>query len=94
MRLGFSDPLASDGFSAEAFQVKVWDLKRSAAYGSKHYNERPLKVAGARLEDNGHTVLLDLPDLQPTWGMEITWQLKTPDGTAIEGRIHNTIHEQ
>jgi len=94
MRLGFSDQLSPDGFSAEAFQVKVWDLKRSAAYGSKHYNERPLRVAGARLEDSGRTVLLDLPDLQPTWGMEITWQLKSADGTAIEGRIHNTIHGQ
>ncbi len=94
MRLGFTDPLSTEGFSEQAFQVRVWDLKRSAAYGSKHYNERPLKVASARLEDNGHTVLLELPELQPTWGMEISWRLKAADGTAIEGRIHNTVHER
>lgn len=94
MRLRFSDPLAAEGFSEQAFQVKVWDLKRSAAYGSKHYNERSLQVTGARLEDNGHTVLLDIPDLRPTWGMEITWQLKSTDGSPIEGRMHNTVHEQ
>jgi len=93
MRLGFTDPLSAEGFSERAFQVKVWDLKRSAAYGSKHYNERPLQVTAARLEDSGRTVVLELPELRPTWGMEIRWQLKAADGTPIEGRVHNTVHE-
>ena len=94
IRLVFSEPISATGFSADAFHVKVWDLKRTANYGSKHHNERELKVAAARLEDEGRTVLLDLPDLQPTWGMEIAWQLKAIDGTPVEGRMHNTVHEK
>ena len=94
IQLGFTEPLSAEGFSPEAFRVKVWDLKRSANYGSKHYNERELKVTAARLEDNGRTVILEMPDLQPTWGMEIAWQLKAPDGTPVEGRMHNTIHQK
>ncbi len=35
---------------------------------------------------------LDLPDLAPTWGMEIKYRLKGADGRAVTGVIHNTIH--
>jgi putative heme-binding domain-containing protein len=94
MRLRFSDPLLAADVSPVAFQVKVWDLKRTANYGSKHYNERSLQVAGAELDSDGRTVQLELPDLQPTWGMEITWRLKTVDGVPIEGRMHNTVHSR
>ena len=35
---------------------------------------------------------LDIPDLAPTWGMEIKYRVKGTDGRAIAGVIHNTIH--
>ena len=49
------------------YEVKVWGLKRSQNYGSKHIDERPLAVAKAALLPDGKTVRLDIPDLAPTW---------------------------
>src|SRR5581483_9521745 len=74
------------------YAVKVWGLKRSAQYGSKHIDEHPLAVTRATLSADGKTVRLDIPDLAPTWGMEIRYRLKAPDGRAVTGVIHNTIH--
>lgn len=79
--------------SPQDFQVKVWGLKRTKNYGSPHVDERPLTVANARLLEDRKSVSLTLPEITPTWSMEIQYTLKAPDGTPINGTIHNTIHE-
>jgi hypothetical protein len=78
---------------AKNYRVKVWDLKRTRSYGSKHYNERSITVKSARLALDGQTVHLDIPDIAPTWGMEIRYELQSTAGKAIHGTIHNTIHK-
>ena len=93
MTLKFSGSLdRKSAGDVKNYQVKVWDLKRTAHYGSDHHNERPLQVAAARLDDDGRTVRLEIPDIQPTWCMEITYQLRSSEGKNINGKIHNTIH--
>jgi putative heme-binding domain-containing protein len=74
------------------YEVRVWGLKRSQTYGSKHIDERSLAVSKATLATDGKSVRLDIPDLAPTWGMEIKYRLKGADGRAVTGDIHNTIH--
>ena len=54
--------------------MKTWSLKRTANYGSEHYDEKPLRVTAASLSEDGRTVSLTLPDIQPTWGMEINYR--------------------
>ena len=78
--------------AAKSFAVKMWDLKRTRNYGSKHYNERSIDVAAARLGDDGRTVHLELPDIAPTWSMEIKYELRSAAGQAFRGTVHNTIH--
>ena len=90
--LTFTDALDPKSVDAKAFDVKVWGLKRTQNYGSKHIDEKPLAVSKAVLAADGKTVRLDLPDLAPTWGMEIRYRLKGTDGRAVAGTIHNTIH--
>ena len=91
--LTFSDPLQSAAASdAKNFRVKVWSLKRSANYGSKHYDEHEVDVASARLLDDGQTVELTIPDIAPTWSMEIRYSLRGADERPFDGVIHNTIH--
>jgi putative heme-binding domain-containing protein len=92
VELTFSDPLDPKAVDAKSFDVKVWGLKRSQNYGSKHIDEKPLAVAKTTVSSDGKTVRLDLPDLAPTLGMEIKYQLKGTDGRAVAGVIHNTIH--
>ena len=74
------------------FAIQAWDLKRTANYGSDHYNERRWAVTSARLLPDGKTVSLAIPDIAPTWGMEIVYAIRAADGKPLQGKIHNTIH--
>lgn len=78
----FSDPVPQGG----EFEVKAWDLKRTASYGSKHYNERSLKVTD--VVTSGNQVVLTIPELQPTWGMEISCKLSNGEQRTIHSSIH------
>ncbi|MEE2886205.1 MAG: DUF6797 domain-containing protein [Planctomycetota bacterium] len=85
-----------DGASASTtknYRVKMWDLKRTRSYGSKHYRERSVTVASARLDSDGQTVHLDIPAIAPTWGMEIRYDLKSAAGKTVQGNIHNTVYK-
>ncbi len=93
VELTFTDALEPMSVDAKSFAIKVWGLKRCENYGSKHIDEKPLAVAKAALSTDGKTVRLDLPDLAPTWGMEIKYRLTGADGRSVIGVIHNTIHE-
>ena len=88
----FSDPLAAASVKPDAFALKVWALKRTKNYGSKHHDEHAMPIATARLSADGRTVTLAVPTLAPTHCYELKVTLKAPDGTAIERSLHGTIH--
>jgi hypothetical protein len=92
VELTFTDALNPKAVDAKSFDLKVWGLTRSQNYGSKHIDERPLTVANAVVAPDGKTVRLDLPDLAPTWCMEIRYRLTGADGRVVAGVIHNTVH--
>ena len=79
----FSDPLPAEG----TFKVKVWNLKRTANYGSQHFDEHELKITKAEIK--GQQVTLSIPDLEPTWGMEISCDFRN----NIKRVIHASIHQ-
>ncbi len=83
LQVTFSDELPTGG----KFAVRTWDLKRTAGYGSKHYNEKELDVSQFAIQ--GNKLILTIPDLKPTWGMEVRCEL----GNGVERVIHNTIHQ-
>jgi hypothetical protein len=90
--LRFTDPLDRQSVDATKVHVKVWDLKRTANYGSEHYNERELSIRDATLRSDGVTLDLEIPAIQPTWCMEIRYVLRAANGQPVEGLIHNTTH--
>jgi hypothetical protein len=93
LQITFSDPLDAASVVAKRFAIRTWSLKRTADYGSKHYDEKTLEVAAARLSDDRRTVTLELPELQPTWCMSIDYRLAGATGEPVVGLIHNTIHQ-
>lgn len=94
IELAFSDRLDSAAAANPSnYAVKVWSLKRSANYGSKHFGEHELAVAEAVPTADGKRVFLKIPALAPTWCMEIKYSLSGASGEAIDGVIHNTIHK-
>ena len=93
LEVTFTDPLdPAAAADVKTYAVKVWGLKRTQNYGSKHIDEHPLTVTKAELLADGKTVRLELPDLAPTWGMEVKDGLAGADGRPVAGVIHNTIH--
>jgi hypothetical protein len=93
LTLKFTDPLAAESVARpDAFVVKSWSLKRTADYGSKHYQERSLRIDGATLAPDQCSVELHLPEIAPTWCMEIRYSLRSLAGKRVTGVVHNTIH--
>jgi hypothetical protein len=74
------------------FTARTWSLKRTVNYGSDHLDERPARITKVTLSDDGRTVLLEIPDLRPTWCMEVAYAIRAESGEPVEGVIHNTIH--
>lgn len=74
----------SEAITTDAASLKVWSLKRTAQYGSKHYDEKPLTIASTKLSEDKRTITLEIPDLAPTY----CYELKIGDSV-----LHGTIHE-
>lgn len=92
LRIGLSDPVDPSSVTPESFAISRWKIKRSANYGSEHYDTQELEVASARWDAEHKELVLDIPRLAPTWCMEIQFDLRTPDGQPLRRTIHNTIH--
>jgi hypothetical protein len=91
IKITLSDSIDPASVKPDNFVVKAWDLKRSKSYGSKHYNERKLRIISASIE--GNKIHLGSPDLTPTWGMSIEMTLTDPAGKKFTRLIHNSIFE-
>jgi hypothetical protein len=74
------------------YSLKAWSLRRSAQYGSEHYNEHPVSITAARVHADAKTVVLEIPELAPTQCMELKYFLRSPHGEPVEGVLHHTIH--
>jgi hypothetical protein len=83
---------AGEAGKAGNYLVRAWSLRRSDGYGSPHVGERPLEVTRARLSGDGRTLSLHIPDLRPTWCMEIAYAVRAASGEPVVGLIHNTVH--
>ncbi len=93
LSITFTEPLdPATATDAARYVVQTWSLKRTANYGSKHFDEQTLKVANAKLSADRKTVTLELPDIRPTWCMSIEYKLTGSNGEPVSGLIHNTIH--
>jgi hypothetical protein len=93
IEIGFTDAIDRQaGADAANYSIKIWSLKRTANYGSDHYDEHSLAIERADVSADGRTVTLHVPELSPTWGMEITCRLATADGQRVDRVIHNSIH--
>jgi hypothetical protein len=89
----FSDKLDPSSVKPDAFAFKAWSLKRSANYGSNHFDEHPLEIKEARLSADGRAVTLHIPSLAPTQCYELKMRLVGADGTNIDRSLHGTIHQ-
>lgn len=94
IQLAFTDPLDENSAANPSnYAVKIWNLKRTKNYGSRHYNERPLKVQSAEASQDGRSIFLRIPQIAPTWSMEIKINIRGKNNEPVQHVIHNTIHQ-
>ena len=92
MKLTFSEPLdAASTQDLDNLEINTWGLKRTRRYGSKRYNEQTLTISKTELSPDGTSLMIYLPEIQPTWIMEIKYQLKSKKGQVFEGAIQNSV---
>ncbi len=90
----FSESLhSSSATDTSNYQLRIWDLKRTHFYGSKRYNIQRLDVTEASLSPDGKTVYLTVPDIQPTWTLEIKYDVEGENGLSNQGMIQGTVYE-
>jgi putative heme-binding domain-containing protein len=93
LRIEFSEPLGeATSLDPAHYSVEAWDLKRSANYGSDHFNQRRLPIDRVELSSDRRALELHIADLAPTRGMEIRLPVVDQSGKAVERVIHNSIH--
>jgi len=91
--LTYTDALdAKSAQNVNNYVVSSWGLRRTEQYGSPRINEKTLPVKNARLSTDHKTIFLEIPDIQPSWCMEIKLSIASADGTPVKQQIHNTIH--
>lgn len=91
--ISFSGPLdPTVAVNPTQYRIQTWSLKRTANYGSQHYSTKTIPVHRVILLPDRRSVFLEIPDLGPTWCMEIEYDLLASDGQPLQQRIHNTVH--
>jgi hypothetical protein len=94
MQIGFSEPLGeATSLSPDNYAVEVWSLKRTKDYGSDHYDQHALEIQDVYLSPDRQQLTLVMPEISPTWCMEIRLSVVTADGRRVERVIHNTVHQ-
>ena len=101
MAAGDSIPFKVIGYDAQGNAVanpvvRVGGPRRSIFFGDgyvKAFEAGTFKATASAFAAAGGTpVTLEIPDLGPTWGMEVKYRIKGADGRLVTGVIHNTIH--
>ena len=94
MALTFSGRIHPEAVqNRNAVSVKTWSLRRTENYGSDHYRQQSLEVSKITLSRDRKTLFIHLPELRPTWCMEIRYQLLSEERERVSGTLHNTIHQ-
>jgi hypothetical protein len=94
MTITFTQPVEPQSASdPRNYLVDTWGLKRSANYGSDRYNEKSLVIKSAKPSADGRSVTLEIPDIRPTWCMQISYKLTSESGKTFTGTLQNTIHQ-
>ncbi|MBI5770347.1 MAG: c-type cytochrome [Verrucomicrobia bacterium] len=74
------------------YVVKVWELKRTANYGSPRVNEHALPITRAETLADRRTLRLTIPSLAPATIVEITCRVKDATGAEVTRVVTGTIH--
>lgn len=98
--LTFSEKLDEESVKdIHNFEVKRWNYKRTAKYGSGHFllngepGEETLPVLESHLGSDGKSVLLVLPNMTEVMQMELNYTLKNKSGESFSNEFYFTVND-
>lgn len=101
VRLTFSRPLEAKAVSnPENYRAAWWNYRWSGEYGSDRWKvshpgakgQDEVPVRGAKLLDDGRTVVVRFDRLQPVMQMQLGYNVLAADGRKVVGSVFLTIH--
>ncbi|MBL9138037.1 MAG: hypothetical protein JNK85_19375 [Verrucomicrobiales bacterium] len=84
-----------------SYAMEAWNYRYAGQYGSKDWSVRDPQregrdvwdVKSAKLDADGRTVRLEIPDLRPVMQFGLKFNLDAADGTPAAGELYGTIHQ-
>ncbi len=100
VRVTFSEKLDPATVRPENFEVQRWEYIYSSSYGSPEVSianpgeqgRDDVAVASVRLEEDGKTVFVEIPDIAPAMQAMVAYKLGFADGGSAENAVYHTIH--
>jgi cytochrome c2 len=81
------------------FTVKRWNYQRTEKYGSGHFRmdgevgEEIMPIAGVEISEDAKAVFLVIPDMLKVDQMEVDYDLRAADGTAMKDQVWFTVND-
>jgi len=92
------DPTSA--MSLASYQLKQWNYKWAASYGSKQYSPKSGKVgqdtveiSNVKLAKDGRSVFLQIPDIKPVNQVKMNLSLKSTDAEPFNELVYLTINK-
>ncbi len=100
VRLRFSAALDPDTVNADSVTAQRWNYAWTGAYGSPDVSvadpqqkvRDPVAISGVRLETDGCTVVISIPDLKPVMQQAIIMKFADVGGEAVTFTLYQTIN--
>ena len=93
VELTFSEALNTNlATSPDQYSVKTWQLERTRRYGSARLDEKELNISNVTVSEDATSMLLHIPDIAPTWIIQINYDLEGDKGNSISGMVQGTIY--
>lgn len=93
-------PDPESAIRTDNFRIERWEYRYTSDYGSAEYSladpnregRDPVALRSVRLQEDGRTLYLDIPDIESVMQMKISWNLRFKDGEHSEGTVYHTIN--
>jgi len=83
-----------------SYQLRQWNYKWAASYGSKQYSPKSGKVGqdtveinGVKLAKDGRSVFLKIPDIKPVNQVKMDLKLQSADAKPFSELVYLTINK-
>ncbi len=102
IRLQFNCKLDDEAVkNVSLYNIIQYNYKWTSTYGSANYSvqhpgkegEDTLAVKAALVSEDGHSVVLNIPDIGPAQTVRLRFEVKAKDGAVIKDVVYLTIHK-